>query len=152
MHASELWYVAIYFEAGLSFSHRPALFLKEYIWNYYFYQDGSIQLEIRLTGILQVYVSGDNEPTPFGINVAPNVNAHYHQHIFSIRVDPMVDGLRNSVVETDIMPFPHATGSSENFAGNAFVTKHTVLKDQTEGAREYDFNKERRWRIVRVFL
>jgi len=120
----------------------------EYIWNYYFYQDGSIQLEIRLTGILQVYVSGDNEPTPFGTNVAPNVNAHYHQHIFSVRVDPMVDGLSNSVVETDIVPFAHATGTSEHVAGNAFVTKDTILKNQLEGARDYDFDKERRWRIV----
>lgn len=62
----------------------------------------------------------------------------------------MVDGLNNSVVETDIVPFTHPTGSSANVAGNAFMTKDTVLKHQREGAREYDFSKERRWRIVRM--
>jgi len=118
----------------------------EYIWNYYFYQDGTIELEIRLTGILQVYVGADGEPNPYGTTVAPNVNAHYHQHIFSVRVDPMVDGLFNSVVETDILPSPHPTGSKLNFAGNAFSTHNTVLK--TESARTYDFEKERRWSIV----
>ncbi|KAJ7572011.1 copper amine oxidase [Mycena floridula] len=104
----------------------------EYIWNYHFYQDGSIELEIRLTGILQVYVSADGEASEFGTMVAPNVNAHYHQHIFSIRVDPMVDGLHNTVVESDIIPLDAPTGSESNFAGNAFASKET----------------ERRWKIV----
>jgi len=61
----------------------------------------------------------------------------------------MVDGLNNSVVETDIIPLPDVpTGSTENFAGNAFITRDTVLEKQSEGGREYDFGKERRWRIV----
>ncbi len=60
----------------------------EYIWNFMFYQDGTIEFEIRLTGILQVYVSNPSEPSPFGTLVAPQVNAHYHQHLFSLRVDP----------------------------------------------------------------
>ena len=75
----------------------------EYIWNYHFYQDGSIDFEIRLTGILSIYIAKNNESTQFGVKVAPNINAQYHQHIFSIRIDPMTDGLKNSVVETDIV-------------------------------------------------
>lgn len=59
----------------------------------------------------------------------------------------MVDGLNNSVVETDIMPSPHKTGSAENFAGNAFFAKDTILK--TETGRNYPpLGTERRWRIV----
>lgn len=130
----------------------PSLFhltiRSEYIWNYHFYQDGNIELEIRLTGILQVYPSADGEPNPFGTTIAPNINAHYHQHIFSLRVDPMIDGLSNSVVETDIVPFAADTGSAGNYAGNAFVTKETVLKAQTEGARAYDYSTDRRWKIT----
>ncbi|KIY50447.1 peroxisomal copper amine oxidase [Fistulina hepatica ATCC 64428] len=119
----------------------------EYIWNYMFYQDGSVELEIRLTGILQVYVSADGEPNPHGIFVAPKVNAHYHQHLFSIRLDPMIDGLFNSVVETDILQLPDApTGSEQNFAGNAFITRDTVLTQ--ESSRPYDIELDRRWRIV----
>ncbi|KAF8079221.1 copper amine oxidase [Lyophyllum atratum] len=119
----------------------------EYIWNYYFYQDGSIEFEIRLTGILQVYVAQKDEPSPYGVHVAPGINAQNHQHLFSIRVDPMVDGLQNSVVESDIIALPDApTGSAQNFAGNAFISQETVLK--TETARPYDYEKERRWKIV----
>jgi primary-amine oxidase len=123
----------------------------EYIWNYYFYQDGNIELEIRLSGILQVYLTGPNEPNPHGIVVAPGVNAHVHQHIFSIRVDPMLDGIRNSVIESDIVSLSAPTGSKENFAGNAFHVKERVLKDQAkDGARDFDWAAERRWKVANL--
>jgi len=118
----------------------------EYIWNYNFYQDGSIELEIRLTGILQVYIGADGEPSPHGTTVAPNVNAHYHQHIFSFRVDPMIDGIKNTVIEDNVLTLEAPTGSAENFAGNGFYTKETRLT--TETGRPYDISQERRWRIV----
>ncbi|PIL34657.1 hypothetical protein GSI_03437 [Ganoderma sinense ZZ0214-1] len=121
----------------------------EYLFNYLFYQDGNIEIEVRLTGIVQVYVQADGEPNPFGTTVAPNINAHYHQHIFSVRVDPMVDGLNNTVVETDILPLPNApTGSPANFYGNAFITRATPVAIASEGAREMDYAKDRRWSIV----
>jgi len=123
--------------------------LPEYIWNYYFYQDGNIEFEIRLTGILQVYVAGQDELNPYGTTVAPNVIAHHHQHLFSVRVDPMIDGLYNSVIESDVVPLSAPTGSKENFAGNGFVVQDTVLKSQVQdGARDFDWARERRWRIA----
>ncbi|KAI0313101.1 copper amine oxidase [Amylostereum chailletii] len=120
----------------------------EYIWNYLFYQDGTVELEIRLTGILQVYPLGPNEPTTFGTQVAPGINAQYHQHMFSLRIDPMIDGLSNSVVETDIFPLDDGAGSTNNYAGNGFRTSHRTLKVASEGARDWDAQKDRRWRIV----
>jgi primary-amine oxidase len=121
--------------------------LIEYIWNYYFYQDASIEFEIRLTGALQTYVANNGEPSPHGTLVAPNINAHYHQHMFSIRVDPMIDGLNNTLIESDIMPLPDApTKSAANFAGNAFISVDKVI--EKEAGRAYDYAKERRWRIV----
>ncbi|KIK02222.1 hypothetical protein K443DRAFT_536341 [Laccaria amethystina LaAM-08-1] len=119
----------------------------DYIWNYHFYQDGSIEFEIRLTGALQTYVASNSEPSPHGMLVAPNINAHYHRHMFSIRVDPMIDGLNNTLIESDIMPLPDkATKSAANFAGNGFVSVDKVI--EKEAGRVYDYAKERRWRIV----
>lgn len=129
-------------------SHSQLTSSPEYIFYYYFYQDGNVELEIRLTGILQVYVKGDDEPNPFGTTVAPNINAQYHQHIFCLRLDPMIDGLNNTVVETDVIPLDAPTGSIYNFAGNAFITRETIIKTQKEGAREYDLSKDRRWIIT----
>ncbi|KAI9451599.1 copper amine oxidase [Russula earlei] len=120
----------------------------EYVWNYFFYQDGSIEFEIRLTGILQVYVAAPNEPAPYATRVAPGINAHFHQHLFSVRIDPMVDGILNSVVETDVLPATAGYGSPENFAGNAFQVHDRLLRRASEGAREWDASTDRRWRIV----
>jgi primary-amine oxidase len=121
----------------------------EYCFYWNFYQDGTIELETRLTGILNVYTAAQGEVTPFGTLVAPQVQAHYHQHIFSLRLDPMVDGLRNSVVESDILPMEAPTSSVDNFAGNGFYQKKTVLTSaQEHGARSYDAEVDRRWTIV----
>ena len=118
----------------------------EYIWNYYFYQDGPIYFEVKLTGILQTYVARENEPNPYGTTVAPRFNAQYHQHFFSLRIDPMVDGLKNSALETDVVPSPAPVGSPENSAGNAFTIKEQILK--VEGSRDYDWAADRRWKII----
>jgi primary-amine oxidase len=124
----------------------------EYCFYYYFYQDGSIELEIKLTGILNVYLLAEGEsPAPFGIQVAKGINAQYHQHIFSIRIDPIIDGVKNSVVETDIVPYDFPTGSAENFAGNAFIAQETTLTEPTLIGRKFDATKDRRWRIVNPF-
>ncbi|KAF8508790.1 hypothetical protein JB92DRAFT_569016 [Gautieria morchelliformis] len=51
------------------------------------------------------------------VRVAPRIGAKYHQHLFSVRIYPM-DGLRNSVIESDTVPLPNApTGSADNWAG-----------------------------------
>lgn len=116
----------------------------EYCFYYNFFQDGTIELETRLTGILNVYAAAPGEKPPHATMVAPQVQAHYHQHIFSLRLDPMVDGLKNSVVESDILPMEEATGSKENFAGNGFYQRKTVVS----GAREWDAELDRRWTVV----
>jgi len=58
----------------------------------------------------------------------------------------MVDGLANSVLETDVVPSPAPVGSPENFAGNAFTTEKRILK--VEGSRDYDWATDRRWKII----
>ena len=58
----------------------------------------------------------------------------------------MIDGLENSVLETDVVPSPAPVGSPENFAGNAFTTRKQILK--LEGSREYDWAADRRWGII----
>lgn len=124
----------------------------EYCFYYYFYLDGSIEFEVKLTGILNVYLLDEAKGESagmFGREVARGINAQFHQHIFSVRVDPMVDGLGNSVMESDVVPYDFPTGSKENFAGNAFVVEDTILKVASkDGIREYDARKDRRWTII----
>ncbi|CAE6427598.1 unnamed protein product [Rhizoctonia solani] len=118
----------------------------EYAFYWNFYLDGTVELETRLTGILNVYTLAEGEKATFGTQVAPRINAQYHQHLFSIRVDPMVDGINNTVVESDIKPYPHPTGSAENHAGNGFISVDTPVTKA--GGRDYSHETDRRWRIV----
>lgn len=64
----------------------------EYGMFWYFYLDGTIQLEMKLTGILSTSVTSlADKHLPHGISVAPGVVASNHQHLFCVRVDPAVD-------------------------------------------------------------
>lgn len=104
---------------------------------------------VRLTGILNVYTLAPGESSaPFGNTVAPQINAQYHQHIFSFRIDPCIDGLSNTVIESDIVPLKSPTGSVDNWAGNGFTVEERTIKSAEEGGRCYDFSKDRRWTIV----
>jgi primary-amine oxidase len=70
----------------------------EYACQWVFHQDGTIQPEIKLTGILNTYALNEGEEAgPWGTEVYPQVNAHNHQHLFCLRANPMIDGVNNTV-------------------------------------------------------
>ncbi|KAE8268497.1 hypothetical protein A4X09_0g3851 [Tilletia walkeri] len=121
----------------------------EYLIYWNLHNDGNIELEIKLTGILNLYLLAPNEPTGgFGTEVAPQVVAHYHQHLFSLRVDPMIDGQENSIVEQEIETMPEPTGSAENWAGNGFIATRRTLTTTGEGVRDANPLAERSWTFV----
>lgn len=114
-------------------------------WN--FLQDGSIRLDIKLTGILNTTVCNLGENTaPWGTTVYPQVNAHNHQHLFSLRLDPRVDGDNNSVSVSEAVSAEAPLGSVQNPYGNGWYGKSTVLKTVADsvahvksGDQTYDF-------------
>ena len=98
----------------------------EYIINLKFVTDGSIDIEVRATGILSTMPIDENVKVPWGTIVGPNVMAAYHQHILGFRIDPAVDGHMNSVVYDDAIKLPR---DEFNPYGIGFVTdRHFVEK------------------------
>ena len=73
----------------------------EYGFYWYFYQDGAIQLEVKMTGIISNGAERPGEKPRWGELVAPRVYGPIHQHFFNVRLDMMVDGLDNSVYEVN---------------------------------------------------
>ncbi|GAA5995428.1 uncharacterized protein JCM10292_005167 [Rhodotorula paludigena] len=121
----------------------------EYAFAWEFKQDGTLGLNIKLTGILNTYTAAQGEKvSAFGTLVGPGVQAHHHQHIFCLRVDPMIDGLNNSVVETEVKRVDAPTGSAENWAGNGFYSTKRELKTTHEGVRDPSPADSRIWSIV----
>lgn len=120
----------------------------EYAIQWVFHQDGTIQPEIKLTGILNTYaLNADEDPSPWGTQVYPGVNAHNHQHLFCLRIDPNVDGPNNTVFMTDTMPSDAPVGSAENFYGNAFYAKRTKLATTGQSKTDYNGATSRTWDI-----
>ncbi|QBZ55114.1 hypothetical protein PoMZ_00006 [Pyricularia oryzae] len=111
-------------------------------------QDGSIQPEIKLTGILNTYSMNPGEDTQgWGTQVYPGVNAHNHQHLFCLRIDANVDGPNNTVFMSDAVPAEAPVGSAENFYGNGFYAKRTKLRTTGESRTDYNGATSRTWEI-----
>lgn len=118
----------------------------EYCLYWIFRQDGTIKLEIRLTGILNTYVCAEDEDCgPWGTQVYPQVNAHNHQHMFSLRLDPRIDGDNNSAATSDALPGAGATGTPRNLYGNAFYAHKTTFKTVADSIT--DATTSRTWDI-----
>ena len=78
----------------------------EYGFFWYLYQDGTIQFEIKLTGILSLGASHPGESPPYGVLVAPQLYAPNHQHFFNMRLDFDLDGVANTVFRIDVVADP----------------------------------------------
>lgn len=120
----------------------------EYCVYWIFHQDGTIQLEIKLTGILNTYSMNPGEQTEWGTQVYPGVNAHFHQHLFCLRLDPNIDGPLNTVIQSDAVAADAPVGSAENKYGNAFYAKKTKYETVEQAIADYDGSSSRTWDIA----
>ncbi|WP_200840769.1 primary-amine oxidase [Geminicoccus flavidas] len=118
----------------------------EYASYWYLHQDGRIEYEMKATGIINTAACYPGQPGKWGTEVAPGIVGHIHQHVFCARLDMEVDGPNNTVVECDTVAEP--MGSAENPYGNAFYVVQKPLKTELEARRDFDFAKQRYWKIV----
>ncbi len=117
----------------------------EYGYYWYFQQDGTIECEVKLTGIISTGAVTPGEPAPYATMVAPGLTAPYHQHYFNVRLDMMVDGESNSLVEVNTVSEPEGP---ENPWGNAFRPHETVLDSESQSGRMVEPATARYWKIV----
>lgn len=127
----------------VSFIATVANYEYGFYWN--LYQDGSIQLEVKLTGIKNTTALMPGERSAYGTEVAPGLNAPYHQHFFCARLDASVDGFTNTVHEVDTRSVPPGPANPH---GNAFVTHVTPLLRESQAQRTTSTADARFWRVV----
>lgn len=118
----------------------------DYGFYWYFYPDGSIEAEVRLTGIdsngvVPVEETADDTYGQYAI-VAPGVKAPIHQHFFNFRLDFDIDGSPMRAQEVHNEP----TGSERN-RKNGFRAKETLLERENEARQDIDPLRGRYWRI-----
>ena len=119
-----------------------------FYWNLHL--DGSIELEVKLTGIISTGAVAPGSIAPgdepgFGTLVAPQLYGPHHQHFFSVRLDMQVDGQRNSVDELNSAAVP---AGPDNPWGSAWQVQRTRLTSEAEAARDASPSTARSWLIT----
>jgi primary-amine oxidase len=117
----------------------------DYGFFWYLYQDGSIEYEIKLTGVLSTGAVAPGERPAHGTLVAPGLNAMVHQHFFNMRLDLDIDGRENAVDEVWTESLPPGPG---NPYGNAFRPRRRRLATEQGAQRRVDSASARWWEIV----
>ncbi|KAG4378680.1 hypothetical protein AAZX31_17G082900 [Glycine max] len=121
----------------------------EYGFFWYFYQDGKIESEVKLTGILSLGSLLPGEFRKYGTTIAPGLYAPVHQHFFVARMNMTVDSkpgdALNQVVEINVKV---EEPGDNNVHNNAFYAEETLLKSELEAMRDCNPLAARHW-IVR---
>jgi primary-amine oxidase len=117
----------------------------DYGFFWYLYQDGMVEFEVKLTGVLSTGAVAPGVRPEHGTLVAPGLNAMVHQHFFNIRLDLDIDGTRNAVDEVWTESVPPGP---ENPYGNAFRARRRRLASEQEAQRTVDTRAARWWEIV----
>jgi primary-amine oxidase len=118
----------------------------EYLVYWRFYQDGSIECEVRATGIMvtsQTAAAGSRPAN--GTPVDQGIYAPFHQHFIVARLDLDVDGTGNTVYATESRPA--APGPGDPYALGLTVAS-TPLRTEAEGKQDYDWGTQRGWKVV----
>lgn len=129
----------------LSISYLVSIQNTDYWISWRFYQDSTIELAIKITGIYNTnLLAVDVKAPPYGILVAPQVYTEIYQHFFAVRLDLDIDGVDNTVSIEDTVRVSERV-SPENPYGNGIMVNKTVLK--TAGQAPSDTYPTRLWKV-----
>lgn len=147
----------------LVIAHMFTLGNYDYFTQYFFNQDGSIDIKVTLNGdvLAQGVVNKDcqtcaQEPDEegkiipkgierYGTLVAQNVVGINHQHFFCFRMDFDVDGVKNNLYELNVRPISESRGYAEQ---NTFTLERTLFRREQEAARDLNEVQNRCWKVV----
>jgi primary-amine oxidase len=125
----------------------------DYAVNYIFKQDGSIEIDLALSGIMlakgvKEKRADENHSMMNDQNghlVAENIVAPHHQHFFSFRLDFDVDGTKNSVTEMNTSAM--VAGANNPYL-NGFVMRESIFKTEAEAQRKMNMQTARTWSVM----
>jgi len=115
----------------------------DYALNWIFHQDGTLEFRADLTGIMLTKGVSETHDLHSAHAVAPNLVAPHHQHFFNFRLDVDVDGVANSIFESNSRALEDG-----NPLGNAFVMESTKLASEKAAQRELALASQRKWKVV----
>lgn len=116
--------------------------------NYIFNLDGTIKVDVQLTGMLLAKGTETTvNPCIAGCNplVEKYILAPNHQHFFNFRVDFDIDGASNNTPAE--MNVESIKNRKENPDGNGFAMINTVLTSEKKAGRDLNLPTARKWKV-----
>jgi primary-amine oxidase len=135
----------------------------DYGFTWRFKEDGTIDVDVELTGIVEVKGVHKTSDMPMGMDmtekgdysynghsfgtlVRPHVEAINHQHFFVFRLDMDIDGANNNgVMEMNTKLVPPGP---QNPYSNAFYVDNTLFKTELQAQRNINYESARNWHIM----
>ena len=118
----------------------------EYLVYWRFYQDGSIECEVRATGVMVTsHTAAPGSRPANGTLVDHGIYAPFHQHFIVARLDLDVDGTDNTVYAAESKAAP--LGGDDPYGLGLTVTS-TPLRTEADGKQDYDWGTQRGWKVV----
>ena len=123
----------------------------DYGFNWIFHQDGTLEMQVLLTGIMETKgvdlpsAAHHSPEAAYGHLVDRNLLAVHHQHFFSFRLDLDVDGTKNSVVEMNTQA---ERANPRNRYKSGFVMEAIALRSESEAQRTVNLASSRKWEVT----
>jgi primary-amine oxidase len=126
----------------------------DYVFDWIFRKDGSIQVQASLTGIVNNRNAAEQHDTTaqsassvmFSHLVAPGVSAPIHQHFFSYRLDFDIDRPdHNRVMQVTASGLPPGP---DNARGEWFAARARTLRTESDALQDQTVSGWRQWRII----
>ncbi|MDG1232204.1 MAG: primary-amine oxidase [Pseudomonadales bacterium] len=118
----------------------------DYGFYWYLYLDGTIQMEIKLTGIVGVSaVTPETHNAAQAPMIADSLASPVHQHLFCFRLDWELDGGNNSLYENEIEVMPLGENNPD---GTQFCSVSRHLADEHSAKRNIAPQISRHWKVT----
>ena len=113
---------------------------------WYLYLDGTIQVEVKLTGIMGISAFDEaiHDPSQ-DLRITKELVAPLHQHLFCMRLDWDLDGGTNQLFESEVVALPISEKNPHGTHLKA-VSKH--LKKESEAKRDISPSSTRVWKVA----
>ncbi len=113
---------------------------------WYLYLDGTIQAEVKLTGIMGISAYDESLHNPNqDMRISKELVAPLHQHLFCMRLDWELDGEENQLFENEVEALPV---SSHNPHGTQLQSTSRHLTKESEAKRDISPSTNRVWKII----
>jgi primary-amine oxidase len=102
----------------------------DYLFDYSFYYDGSIEVSVRASGYISATYFAENDE--YGFKIHESLSGALHDHVMTFKVDLDILGLKNSVQKVEVVPakveYPWSGGKNRTTMklDKSFITHEDV--------------------------